>query len=1643
MRDRVAATTREHTAKLRSGVACALLSLPLAMRHLKLVSQFSVMWVLVFVMAAGPLPLGIPRAQAAGPSVTDLPGLQNFYNPKVFIIFDTSKSMAYRPSDPNDDPTAIADDWDPNIPTPDTACRNKFCIGKRALYRTLPKYSPRIEMGLSGYSQYYQLTSRPSTVGTQCRYDKISLGYAPWGTYKFGPVLDDLDSTGPGGPTGLAATPFSFTPPGIPASHPTRKWVVGTGLTGDVLSKNVGNGTSGLGSQVTITLTPGQVSPGGATSLNGGTYTYDFDHTVSPAGIVSLVNPGVCTNPIVGYNAGVCAGDPCDLTLTGQHTTPFPPFTSGTDLGDPYISGGITYSRSGPTTVPFTDLCGQTSPYSGVGASCNLVFGGCSIAQTAGPYNIFTGGVTNYYDGIYTPPGAWQLVGTTSSTVDVLITALGVTCPALSTVVTSSAGPPEWQSLATGGPGAGTPSAATGCSAAAGSSCTWTMINDFTVAGEVKQHFCRFQRPIYQWRPTAVRCDYQTQQWTYNTAQGTDYCDYKFDTDFYSTPKYTYSYVPNDGDLLGTTAWTYTGNDDVAGYPSAVTYSGGSFSNGDCPNLVTGSAAHPQCSGGVVCKLTWDTDTTVGVTNYPLGRYTGVPYGPGAMPFTTNYLPPYPSAEPVASLTDPLFPPSPLAYSGDWIAPTGARDAYWVSLMANIYDPADTNPPSPPLFVPAACGGICSFQYSYTEPAGPVTNGPQPAAPPVPDVNYEVTAATSSLSPAAFSAVAATMPPNRNSGWGQLPDQVTPAISWQGVALNNALNGATPATDGPLLKMLSRYDPVNNPTGVQMPDFGDFTPLTGSLKNVAEYLRSYIDTDPYSGCGRKYYVLLLTDGEEQPVIAGNDPVAAVTDLRNLVSNGGVHVDVKTFVIGFGLSSSQLNAMARAGGTAVSSTDASKLDLTTGVALDGTDEARLFASLDISFGKILSGYFTRSKPVVNVLGTEMFVGYMRILQGLEWQGKLDSIDIKTTNLPNLANTLTSDGNYNYLWRYGDVIDAQPSRKVYTSLNPSAPPPANRIWFDYDSCSGGTHTCVSAAGWNSNLSADQTALETLIDGSSPSVAKETIAFLLNKGAPTSPELFDDGKTEKTSRASDIFHAVPAVVEGASQSTTWPDLTETGAYAAFRADPLIVNREKTVYIGANDGMLHAVKDNVTVNAGGFPVAQPGAGEERWGYVPQQLLPKLKNMRHAHDYGVDGSVAVADVCGPGFSASPCTVKDGWRTLLVGALGKGGGGLYALDITDPADPQPKWEVSSPLTMVPSRAYVPRLGETWGAPVIARTEISTGKPWSVFIGGGVVPGVDAIQPWGNLFYVLDAKTGQVLTDGAKSAAFTIWDDPADPAPNGVATRPTLFRPGDGAVARKVFFADTEGKIWRMDLTSSDMTTWKPGNTSADPFFDPASTNPTCALNINSVPTPILDATTGVQVVSGVPLTLPLSSIPRPKIYNRPMLALDTTGSLNVYVGTGDSDNPGQLGAYDYLYGLQDTGSGCAAPLFVLRFDPGEKVLADPAFLNNVIFVTTYAPVSTAGHICEVGRGFLYAFDARSGLPVLALKDPFNGDAPVAKLDLGDSRNAQLGQGGIPSAPIVRGNKLYVANETDPSHPRQIDLVGSPLTVKVRGWQRVK
>ncbi|MFO7608645.1 MAG: PilC/PilY family type IV pilus protein [Candidatus Krumholzibacteriia bacterium] len=71
-------------------------------------------------------------------------------------------------------------------------------------------------------------------------------------------------------------------------------------------------------------------------------------------------------------------------------------------------------------------------------------------------------------------------------------------------------------------------------------------------------------------------------------------------------------------------------------------------------------------------------------------------------------------------------------------------------------------------------------------------------------------------------------------------------------------------------------------------------------------------------------------------------------------------------------------------------------------------------------------------------------------------------------------------------------------------------------------------------------------------------------------------------------DIVHSTPVVVGAPSNYQFSPDYQEF--YVANE------NRRKMVYVGANDGMLHAFD------------AQ--SGEERWAFVPEFALPKLPDL-------------------------------------------------------------------------------------------------------------------------------------------------------------------------------------------------------------------------------------------------------------------------------------------------------------------------------------------------------------------------------------------------------------------------------------------------
>lgn len=248
-------------------------------------------------------------------------------------------------------------------------------------------------------------------------------------------------------------------------------------------------------------------------------------------------------------------------------------------------------------------------------------------------------------------------------------------------------------------------------------------------------------------------------------------------------------------------------------------------------------------------------------------------------------------------------------------------------------------------------------------------------------------------------------------------------------------------------------------------------------------------------------------------------------------------------------------------------------------------------------------------------------------------------------------------------------------------------------------------------------------------------------------------------------------------------------------------------TIFVGANDGMLHAIN---TVD-----------GSERWAYVPSMLLSKMINLAkpyggvtNPHDYFVDGQINIASV-----------TSSGSKRILAGGLGGGGRGLFVLDITGSAGLNATletnvtggvankilWEITptkvnytNPTT---ANAYV-NLGYTYGTPTIAKV----GGVDAVIIGNGYNDGqgnyagcTHATPNYTNCggnyaayLYVINAYTGQLIS------AIKAGADGTAVSPNGLSAPVAVDTDGNGSVDL-VYAGDLNGTMWKFNLTTSAAT----------------------------------------------------------------------------------------------------------------------------------------------------------------------------------------------------------------------------------------------
>lgn len=510
-------------------------------------------------------------------------------------------------------------------------------------------------------------------------------------------------------------------------------------------------------------------------------------------------------------------------------------------------------------------------------------------------------------------------------------------------------------------------------------------------------------------------------------------------------------------------------------------------------------------------------------------------------------------------------------------------------------------------------------------------------------------------------------------------------------------------------------------------------------------------------------------------------------------------------------------------------------------------------------------------------------------------------------------------------------------------------------------------------------------------------------------------------------DILHSKPNVI----------NYTQYNFNIASNESDCSVNKT-TIFVGANDGMLHAFRDC--------------DGQELWAFIPPDLLPRLNEIRTtSHPYFVDGSPVsyVYDADKDGNIEATDQDGNSDKAILLFGLRRGGDAYYALDVTVPDSPQFLWKIDS------SNSDFAELGQTWSTPNFGLVKDSSGDVvLAAFVGAGYdnlnedgrfggtqgFTNSDVVPPTSDAGSVTSTATVTPTTDGANpvtnhpkgrgvyafeiatigsggvptiaSSATKVWDFVYGETSNTYNSgRLTYSFPSDvtvldsdyDGIVDRLYVGDTGGQMWRFSAYGT-------GGDSLRPYSNPTITN--------WIGKRIFSANEGGDGTKGR------------KIFYRPSVTLQRGGIVNLYFGTGDRAHPLNKHVVDRMYSIfdrnqvtfegidednivdvtanllqeDDTSADDIDDLLTsLRPGPllsggsvsgnfgwmisldesgheGEKVLSPALAFNKVAYYTTYAPGALNVDPCvpgNLGVSRLYALDYLTGEAVLNFNNAVN------------------------------------------------------------------
>jgi type IV pilus assembly protein PilY1 len=312
----------------------------------------------------------------------------------------------------------------------------------------------------------------------------------------------------------------------------------------------------------------------------------------------------------------------------------------------------------------------------------------------------------------------------------------------------------------------------------------------------------------------------------------------------------------------------------------------------------------------------------------------------------------------------------------------------------------------------------------------------------------------------------------------------------------------------------------------------------------------------------------------------------------------------------------------------------------------------------------------------------------------------------------------------------------------------------------------------------------------------------------------------------------------------------------YRAFKST--YAGRTTVAYVGANDGMMHAFNGSTS---------GADAGKELFAYIPSFTygtsttaaasgLASLGNpSSFSHHYLVDGTPVAADVDFSITGGTTSSTTHNWKTILVGGLGKGGKGYYAIDITDPS----LWTSESAVAgKVLWEFTSTHMGYSFGDAIIVKTPQ---YGWTV-----VVPSGYNNDDGNGYLYFLNPRTGEVLETITMSGSGSALN---------LANFSAFIPDITDFTADALYATDLQGNVWRVGLT-------KPSGSDS--------------YNYVATRFATLKDSSGI----GQPITTP------PKIEADP-----STGKRYVLVGTGQllSDDDINSGQVQSFYAIVDGTSG--------------------------------------------------------------------------------------------------------------------------------------